>query len=361
MNARENLLSLYRRQGWSFAPVNLNLCPSLRQEYKARAGDTPLEEYFDYPEGFAERAVPAPKLAEQEPVDWLAYYPDGVAEGTRFSCWGVAHEPGSAAAAHMTRMRHPMASLDSLEQLQQYPYPEFDTNSIDHIRDGVAAAHAAGKAAIGHMACTIWETAWYMRDMTKLMMDMVMEDEKAVFHLDRVTDLAVQRAGAFACAGVDILHLGDDVGMQQAIMMSEAMYREWLKPRLARVIAAARAEKPDILIFYHSCGYVEPLIDDLIDAGVDILNPVQPECMEFEEIHVKYGDQLSFNGTLGTQTTMPFGTPHDIRATVHRSLAIAGAKGGLFCCPTHLLEPEVPFDNIEAYVQACKSFCCAVA
>jgi uroporphyrinogen decarboxylase len=134
------------------------------------------------------------------------------------------------------------------------------------------------------------------------------------------------------------------------------MYRTWLKPRLKRVIDAAKAVKPDILIQYHSCGYATPLIPDLIEAGIDILNPVQPECMDVEQVLREFGGQLSFNGTLGTQTTMPFGTPDEVRATVHRNLELAGPRGGLFCCPTHMLEPEVPWENIEAYVAACREW-----
>ncbi|MFN2352741.1 MAG: uroporphyrinogen decarboxylase family protein, partial [Kiritimatiellia bacterium] len=165
-----------------------------------------------------------------------------------------------------------------------------------------------------------------------------------------------QKAAAFAAAGTDIIRLGDDVGMQQSIMMSKGMYDEWLKPRLARVIAAAKAANPKVLIFYHTCGFVAPLIESLIEAGVEILNPVQPECMDFLEIHRQYGDRLSFDGTLGTQTTMPFGTPAEVEAVVCRNLDIAGPAGGLLCCPTHLLEPEVPWENIVAYVSACKTY-----
>jgi uroporphyrinogen decarboxylase len=122
------------------------------------------------------------------------------------------------------------------------------------------------------------------------------------------------------------------------------------------VVKAAKTANPDIIVSYHSCGYVEPFIPDLIEVGVDVLNPVQPECMSFEKIHAEYGDVLSFWGTIGTQTTMPFGSPDDVRKEVIKNLKIAGAKGGLLCTPTHLLEPEVPWENIEAYIDACKNF-----
>ena len=139
-------------------------------------------------------------------------------------------------------------------------------------------------------------------------------------------------------------------------MMNTKLYCRWLKPSLDMVIAAAKIIKPDLKVQYHSCGYVEPFIPDLIEVGVDILNPVQPECMDFQKLHEQYGDVLSFNGTLGTQTTMPFGTPDDVRRVVFKNLEIAGAKGGLLVCPSHLLEPEVPLANILAYLQACHDF-----
>ncbi len=356
MTARENLLGMYRRTGYQHAPVGFGLCPSLQETYRKIAGDTPKEEYFDYPEGFCLAWLPWPEYKQRNPVDWTRYFDTPLKPGTTFNAYGVANEPGSEAAKHMTYMRHPLGRATSLEELQAYPFPEVNTLDTGHIRQAVEEAHAKGLAALGSVQCTIWETAWYIRDMTQLMMDMTLEDEKATFMLDTITDIACQHLALYAEAGADVVELGDDIGMQSTIMMSQEMYRTWLQPRLTKVIATVKRIKPDILVFYHSCGYVEPLIPNLIEAGIDILNPVQPECMPFDRIHKKYGQQLSFNGTLGTQTTMPFGTPKDVRATVLKNLELAGPAGGLYCCPTHLLEPEVPWANVEAYVKACKEF-----
>jgi uroporphyrinogen decarboxylase len=134
------------------------------------------------------------------------------------------------------------------------------------------------------------------------------------------------------------------------------LYCDWLKPRLKRVIDSARAINPDVIIFYHSCGYVKPFIPHFIEIGIDILNPVQPECMDFKELHSDFGDKITFSGGIGTQTTMPFGKPEDVRAQVFKQLTIAGDKGGLLVEPTHILEPEVSWENIEAYVKACADF-----
>lgn len=352
MTQRENLLKLLRRERHDFIPVELMLCPSLVELYKRETGsDKPYGEYFDMPE----RGVEGPVLPPRKTPDWASFYKEELAPGTTFDTWGVAHEPGSAEAAHMTRMYHPLKGA-SLDGIKSYPWPEWDRADASAMKAQADRIKEEGYSPAGYQACTIWETSWYVRSMEDLMMDMAMEDEKASWILDRVTNDSCLRAAAFARAGVDILHLGDDVGMQFNTMLSTDMWRQWLKPRLKRVIDAARAEKPDILIFYHSCGFVTPFINDFIEIGIDILNPAQPECMDFADLFKEFGGRISFWGAIGTQTTMPFGTPEEVRAEVERDLAIAGPTGGFFPAPTHLLEPEVPWANIEAYVQACRDW-----
>ena len=144
--------------------------------------------------------------------------------------------------------------------------------------------------------------------------------------------------------------------MQQTTLMSVELWRTWLKPRLAQVIQAGRAIKPDLLIFYHSCGYVLPFLEDLVEIGIDILNPVQPECMAFADVLKKVGGRMSFWGTVGTQSTLPFGTPADVQRVVWENLRQCGPQGGLVIAPTHLVEPEVPWANLVAMKEACESF-----
>lgn len=134
------------------------------------------------------------------------------------------------------------------------------------------------------------------------------------------------------------------------------MWRKWLKPRLARVIEQARRVKPDILIFYHSDGDCTAIIPELIEIGVDILNPVQPECMNPAELKKEYGDRLAFWGTIGTQTTMPFGTPDEVKAVVKERIETVGKGGGLLLAPTHILEPEVPWENVLAFFEAVEEY-----
>lgn len=345
MTNRENYLSLVRRQGFEHIPVDFFMCPSLEKRFEQYAQEHGITFAFDHVH--LDNGL---KWISAEESVFRKYYREPLKEGTTFDGYGVAYSPGSAAAYHMTQMHHPMADFDSVEQVLAYPFPEL-------LRREVPLNKTGDKVTMGHMQCTVWEQSWYLRGMENLMMDMMMEDPIATAILDKVTDISCQNAAAYAEAGADILFLGDDIGMQHTPLMSRELYCQWIKPRLARVIREARKKKEDILIFYHSCGYVESFIPDLIEAGVDVLDPVQPECMDFEAIHEQFGEQISFHGTIGTQTTMPYGTPEEVRNAVFRNLDIAGQKGGLLVAPTHMLEPEVPPENIAAYIQACHDYC----
>ncbi len=140
--------------------------------------------------------------------------------------------------------------------------------------------------------------------------------------------------------------------MEDRMMLSPALWRAWLKPRLAAVIGAALAVRPGLIVHYHSDGYVEPIVPDLIEIGVNVLNPVQPECMDPVQLKKEYGAYLAFSGTIGTQTTMPFGTPEEVRRVVKDRVATVGCGGGLLIAPTHVLEPDVPWENVVALVEA---------
>ncbi len=353
MNPRENLLSLLRRTGYENAPIDMEMCPSLAKQFQEETGTTlSLADYFDFPVRMVRDAQNIPIATR----DLKKLFKETMHPQTHFDNWGIAHEPGSEKAMHMTRMHHPLKNMTTLDELQAYAFPDFENADYTHQKQEVLDIHARGYAAGAPMACTIWETAWYMRSMEALMGDMMDDDPMAEYLLDEVTRRSVKRAESFAKANVDCLFLGDDIGMQHSIMMSRELYNTWLQPRLKRVIQAAKAIKPDIIVLYHSCGFVTPFIPDLLDAGIDVLNPVQPECMDFEELHATYGDVLSFHGTLGTQTTMPFGSPDDVKAVVERNLKIAGTRGGLWVAPTHMLEPEVPYENVKAYVTACRNW-----
>lgn len=329
-------------------PMDLSLCTSQIERFQRETGSTDIASYFRLPHRWIGVEMTGPD-------DPRSVYPrETLPERTSFDAWGVAHSAGSEAAYHMTRLHHPLRGATDPAEIDAYPMPRFDDAAeTARLSERVRAIHQSGFATVAGLAQTVWESAWAIRSMEDLMVDMMSDDDAATLLLDRVTDVSRRRARIVAQAGCDIIQIGDDIGMQSTPMMSIDLWRDWLKPRLASVIDAARTAKPDIIVFYHSCGFVLPFIDDLIDIGVEVLNPIQPESMPFETVHRGWGDRLSFWGTIGTQSTLPFGTVADVHAAVRANVTRCGENGGIVIGPTHLVEPEVPWENIVALRDAC--------
>lgn len=350
MTPRENILKALRREGFENVPVDFVLCKSQIEDFEKRFGNRDYESYF----GLCHRSF------EMNVQRNYTFGPDQfkreiLPSSTVFDEYGIGHSKGSAAAFHMTRMHHPLKGAD-LNEILDYPYPTVPVGELENVAKRVAQLREKGLASFAFMQMTVWEASWYLRSMEELMIDMMMEDEKATALLDLIMQFAISKAETYTRAGVDILSLGDDIGTQNTIMMDVQLWEIWLKPRLAKVIEAARRINPDILIFYHSCGHVTPFIDQLIEVGVDILNPIQPECMSFDEVHDKFGDKLSFWGTLGTQELLPFGTKEQVLETTISRLNKCGEKGGIVIGPTHMVEPEVPWENLAAIAEGVKIF-----
>lgn len=267
--------------------------------------------------------------------------------------WGVGWQGG--AYLHYASILHGLESLGP-DELRQYPFPDLDQDyRYEGVAEQIGAMHARGLATACYPG-SIFEQAWYMRGMEQLFVDILTDPGTADFLLDRVTDVAAAAAAKLAAAGLDMLILGDDIASQEGLVMSLEMYRRVFKPRLARVIRAAKEAKPDIHVFYHSDGNVWNAIPDLIDAGVTVLNPIQPECIDPAAVKREFGDRLAFFGCMSVQRTMPFGTPDEVRAEVKQRLATIGQGGGLLLAPAHVLQPDTPWENVVAFFDAVQEY-----
>jgi uroporphyrinogen-III decarboxylase len=148
-----------------------------------------------------------------------------------------------------------------------------------------------------------------------------------------------------------MLWLGDDVGGQNGMIMSPRTWRQFLKPRLATFIAEVKAFNPKLLVAYHSDGAITEIIPELIDIGLDVLNPVQPRSMDPAVLKQKYGRNLCFWGSIDEQKTLPFGSPADVRNEVLERLRTIGRDGGLLIGPTHHVQLDTPMENFRSMVE----------
>jgi len=352
MNHRENMLRALKRDNPRQVPFEFTLCPALLEEFKKRTGRQDYENYY----GFPFRYINLNKTRQK--IDYSIYYdnlPGNAAPLHWNPEWGVMGLTGSL--AHFQEMLHPLEKFKTPDQIDQYPFPDFNEDyRWQGVREQVQKMIAHDLVAVAPMQMTVFEVSWYLRGMDTFMLDLISNKEFAHALMDKITDIRIGMARRFARCGADILMLGDDVATQLDMMLSPDLWRSALKPRLERIIQAARREKPDILIFYHCDGNVQKIIPELIEIGIDILNPVQPECMNPYQLKQWYGDRLSFWGAVGTQSVLPFGRPEEIKQTCKLLIERVGKGGGLLLAPTHVIEPDVPWENLQTFIDAVKEY-----
>lgn len=289
-----------------------------------------------------------------QPVDYRPFWQgQDLPPGTTFDERGVAMQPSGF--YHFWGYISPLRNATSLREIQEYPLEDMSGWDFAYVAGEVAAAHAAGKVAsvfIGHM----YESAWQIRGYEPFLMDTIERPEWAECLLQRLADQNRILAAAAARAGADLVRCGDDVANQKAMMFAPDTWRRLIHNRWRAIWSEIKSIRPQTRIWYHSDGNILPIVGELVEAGLDILNPLQPECLDLDEVHRRFGSRLTFDGCLGTQSTMPWGNPADVRARIREIIGRYGRRGGLMICPTHVLEPEVPLANIDAYAAAAKEY-----
>jgi uroporphyrinogen decarboxylase len=354
MDSRTRVLKTLRREGKpDRLPFEISwgaFTPSLMEVFRRRTGAAcPPEVHFD----FDTRSVdlnPTRKTA-----DFCRFFSDSLPENVMFDEWGCGSVPGSF--EHFVEYKfHPLAQCKSPAEISVYPWPDItEEYRFEGLAERVAEFQRNGHAVTGELYQTIFERAWLLRGMEQLLMDFLADPEIGHAICRRIADLRIRQARKYAELGVDVLRLGDDVCTQKGLMMSLETYRAFLKEPTRQIIQAAKQVKPDLLVFMHCDGCVADIVEDFIDIGVDILNPVQPECNDLPALANRFGGRISFWGGIGTQTVMPFGAPAEVAAEVVRIMEILGPDGGLLIAPTHILEPDVPWENVTAFIEASRN------
>jgi uroporphyrinogen-III decarboxylase len=205
---------------------------------------------------------------------------------------------------------------------------------------------------VGVTVTTIFECAWALRGLEQMLMDFALNPEIAERILDIPYQYHLTAAKRLVPMGVNMVWTGDDVGGQEAMIISPDCWRKFLRPRMANFIAELKAINPQVKVAYHSDGMITPIIPELIEIGVDVLNPIQPASMDPAEIKRQFGKKLSFWGSIDEQYTLPFGTPAEVREEVVERLKTIGKNGGLILAPTHHVQLDTPMENFWAMQKA---------
>jgi uroporphyrinogen decarboxylase len=325
------------------------------EEFRRRTGHEDPAEYWDWDLRSVGFLPPDPqpdlkarfgRYFEGRDVDWLLdwdhrqYPPE----------WGVATR--MAHAYDLAMPVSPMVGLTSAAELEAYPFPDYLSEwRHDHLEADVQRLKEAGYPVQAHIGW-IFQTGWTLRSEVQLFLDFFENPEFVDLLLTRITEIRIAQAVRFAEAGVDMVAMNDDIGGQKSMILSPAMWRRWLKPRLAAVIEAVYRVNPKIHFRYHSDGFYLPVIPDLIDIGVSSLITVQPEAMDVYEIKRRFGDRLTIDGTIGLQSELKHGTPDDVRLKVKRQCEGLMPGGGWIASPGNGVTFDIPWENLVAMFEA---------
>ena len=348
---RERVIAAFRRSGPDRVPRWLQLSPALKVALQEAVGTEDLVAAFNLDLNYDETVSRAPSRLE---ADFSRYF-DEIPPGAYYSDWGEMWYPSGF--YHFEGQKKPMAGFTSIKELDEYPFPDPDAEY--RYTETAARAEAikrTGLPAISSYDCGFFEQAHGVRGMDNILVDLLINPDFAYALLEKIAVRKIGAAVQYAKAGVDILFLGDDWGYEKSTIMSLPTWRKYFKPLLAKEIAAVRAVNPDVIIAYHSCGHVEPVVPELIECGIDVLQSVQPEANDPARLKRLYGNHLSFWGTIGVQSTFPFGTPEEMDRVVKERIETVGRGGGLLIGPAHCIEPETPVENVFAFIKAVEKY-----
>jgi uroporphyrinogen decarboxylase len=278
-----------------------------------------------------------------------------LADDTFVDAWGLTWRrfPGS----QYFEMQNPPLGRATTDDIESYPWPDLaHPGRFEELQAKAQAIRDAGFAVVAPVGVSPFETCYYLRGIENWFLDLAANPDFAVALLRKVTDLMRQgMSGLLAEAGeyIDVVVTGDDLGGQNGPLIGPKMYRRLIKPFHAELMAAIK-NLTKAKVFYHSCGSIYPLIGDLIEIGVDILNPVQVSAKDMGDtarLKREFGDRLSFCGAIDTQWVLPHGTPDDVRREVRRRIRDLGPGGGYVLASVHCIQPDVPPENVCAMLE----------
>ena len=250
----------------------------------------------------------------------------------------------------------PLRNVSTVEQVHSQPFPDPLAPGRFDDAEKIIKQYKDEYFVIGDLELTMFEMSWHMVGLEKFMVDMAMGEEYIEVLLDRVREFSTGIGKRLVELGVDGIWFGDDFGAQNGMLISPKMWRRIFKPRYAALFQEFKAINPDLLIMYHTDGAVAPILPDLIEIGLDVFNPVQPNVPghDPQELKDKFGDRLSFWGAIDQQNLLPNGTPAEIEADVAEKIRILGAGGGYMVAPAHIIQSDVSMENVEAFIAAAK-------
>ena len=277
--------------------------------------------------------------------------------------WGIGWRMPKEGGFYYDMYQHPLVAAQSLEEMKAHPFPDpLDDGRFAPLREQAEAAVATGKAvALAGPCAGIAEVYSWLRGYEEYYVDLARHGDWVGYMLDRLVEFKSaywERALGEIGDLVDVVVEADDLGSQHSLLMSPRTYRQVIKPRHERLFSFIRAQAP-VKVFFHSCGAVRRLIPDLIEAGIDILNPVQISAadMDLRELKREFGRDLVFwGGGVDTQGVLGTASPAEVKDHVRQNIEALAPGGGFVFATVHDIQANVPPENVMAMWEALQQY-----
>ena len=308
-----------------------------------------LLQFFDVDFRWVAPEYIGPSLCESEP-------------GRRRDIWGVEYRyvEFSERAGYWEAVTHPLAHAGSTAELDAYLWPRLDWFNFSTLAEQINAFNGyAIMTAPGYASPSILEPIQNLVGLEKALVDIVINPDFFRALVERILDFLkpfVERMLDEAGGRIDFFRMGDDFGTQRGLLIGPPQWRDFIQPALKQLADIGHAH--DAHFYLHSCGAIRELISDLIDTGVDVLDPLQVKAagMDPGELKREYGRRICFSGGVDEQELLPQGSPAEVKAGVRQLLDSMAPSGGFFIGPTHNLQDDIPTANIVAMYEAAREW-----
>ncbi|MCJ7673554.1 MAG: hypothetical protein MUO33_00195 [Sedimentisphaerales bacterium] len=242
----------------------------------------------------------------------------------------------------------PCNQLVTPQNINEFQWPDpNDPTRYDFIKEAVKKA--GDGATLVSLGFALFERAWTLVAMENLLIYMLTDKHFVNLLLDKILEYNLGIIEHACSLDIDIIRLGDDWGHQRGLIMGIDLWREFIKPRIKEMYQLAKSKGKYVMI--HCCGKVDELFPDLIECGLDIFNPFQPEVMDVFQMKRLYGERLCFYGGISTQRTLPYGTVAEVKDEVKRLIEVVGENGGYIASPAHDIPADAKAENIAAMIE----------
>ncbi len=352
MESRERVLAAAERRKTDRLPTSLRCTPEALTALKEHFQVSTKQEVYDALDidlRWIYLPFKGPKERSAAPLG---------SEGTDF--WGCYNTPvTNEFNTYYEITGHPLTDAESVADVDAHDWPSLDWWDYDAIPGIIDAELRAGQRAIMFFAGGAFETPWYIRGFERFLMDIYENPDIVTAICGKVESYYRERALRVLEAAdgrIDIIGSGGDIGGETSMLLSPDKWRELIKPHSARLIQTFK--DMGLKTFYHSDGAIQPVIDDFIEIGLDILDPIQVGAagMTPEVLFPKFGDRISFHGAIDEVHLLPHATAREVYEETQRVMGILGGNGGYIVSPTHMVQGDTPVENIIAIFQAVREF-----